>query len=459
MQSIKRAPLTEGRIFSKMILFVLPIMATGILQLLYNSADSIIVGRFSGDPNALGAVGSTGTVTGLIINILMGLVAGTSVLISQFYGAGNEKAVSHTVHTSITAAIVGGFIFMGIGEAIASPLLKLLGTKPDLFDSALLYVRIVFLGVPALAVFNFGAAIVRSLGDSRTPLIILATTGLLNVALNLVFVILCNMSVAGVALSTIISQYITAIIIVIILMRSNGPQRLCLGRLKINGIILVRMLKIAIPSAIQSSLFAISNMMLQSAVNTFTTDEVSGNAIASTLENFIYITLNSFYTATLTFVGQNYGANKLERTKRTLLYSIIQVTVIGSLIGSLMMLFCEPIAMLFINPNAANAEMVLTACIRRCSVVLVPYFICGYMESFTGFLRGYGYSLLPMASSIFCVCVLRVLWTRYVFPLPAFNSIEGLFLIYPITWFATALFQGVMSFFVYRKHKRNLRAA
>lgn len=438
-----------------MILFALPIMATGILQLLYNSADSIIVGRFSGDPNALGAVGSTSTVTGLVINVLMGLGAGTSVLVSQFYGSGNENAVSRTVHTSITSALVGGFIFMGIGEAVASPLLSLLGTKPDLFDSALLYVRIIFLGVPALAVFNFGAAIVRSLGDSRTPLIILASTGFLNVVLNLVFVILCNMSVEGVALSTIISQYVSAAVITVILMRADGPQRLCLGRLKINGIILVRMLKIAVPSAIQSSLFAISNMMLQSAVNTFTTDTVSGNAIANTLDSFLYTALNSFYTVTLTFVGQNYGANKPERTRRVLLYSIIQVTVTGVLMGSLMMLFCEPLAMLFVDPTAANVHAVITACVRRCSVTLVPYFICGYMETFTGFLRGYGYSLLPMASSVFCVCVLRVLWTKLVFPLPAFNSLEGLFIIYPITWFFAALFQGTMSLFVYRGHRRS----
>ena len=438
-----------------MILFALPIMTTGILQLLYNSADSIIVGRFSGDPNALGAVGSTSTVTGLVINVLMGLGAGTSVLVSQFYGSGNENAVSRTVHTSITSALVGGFIFMGIGEAVASPLLSLLGTKPDLFDSALLYVRIIFLGVPALAVFNFGAAIIRSLGDSRTPLIILASTGFLNVVLNLVFVILCNMSVEGVALSTIISQYVSAAVITVILMRADGPQRLCLGRLGINGVVLVRILRIAIPSAIQSSLFAISNMMLQSAVNTFTTDTVSGNAIANTLDSFLYTALNSFYTVTLTFVGQNYGANKPERTRRVLLYSIIQVTVTGVLMGSLMMLFCEPLAMLFVDPTAANVDAVITACVRRCSVTLVPYFICGYMETFTGFLRGYGYSLLPMASSVFCVCVLRVLWTKLVFPLPAFNSLEGLFIIYPITWFLAALFQGTMSLFVYSGHRRS----
>ncbi len=456
MQSIKRAPLTEGPIFSKMLLFALPIMLTGILQLLYNSADSIIVGRFSGDPNALGAVGSTGSVTGLLINMLMGLAAGTSVLVSQFYGAGNESGVSRAVHTSMTAAVIGGVGVLGLGELIASPLLKLLGTKPDLFASALLYVRIIFLGVPALAVFNFGAAVIRSLGDSRTPLIILSATGLINVVLNLVFVMGAGMSVAGVALATIISQYVSATAIVTVLMRVDGPHRFSLKKIGINSPILKRMLKIAIPSAIQSSLFSISNMILQSSINTLSTDEVSGNAVASTLESFVYTALNSFYTVTLTFVGQNYGAHKPKRTKRAVFYSLIQITLVGITVSSLILLFLEPLSMLFVDPKAENVATVVDACIRRCSVVLIPYVLCGYMETTTGFLRGYGYSLLPMLSSVLCICVMRVFWAKLVFPLPRFNSVEGLFMIYPITWFLAFLSQGIMSIIIYRKSKKSL---
>lgn len=458
MQSIKRAPATEGALFSKMILFALPIMLTGILQLLYNSADSIIVGRFSGDPNALGAVGSTGSATGLLINMLMGLGAGTSVLVSQFFGAKNDNGVSRTVHTSLTAGLIGGIAFMLIGELVASPLLSLLGTKADLFDSALLYVRIVFLGVPALAVFNFGAAIVRSLGDSKTPLIILSASGILNVILNLVFVIGCDMSVDGVALATITSQYASAVAIIIVLMRVDGPHRFCFSKIGINGAILKRMLKIAIPSAIQSSLFSISNMILQSSINTFTTDEVSGNAIASTLEGFVYTALNSFYTVTLTFVGQNYGAKKIDRTKKVLLYSLLQVTVVGLIVSALIMLFSKELSMLFVDPGAENVEAVITACVTRINVVVIPYILCGYMETFTGFLRGYGYSLMPMISSVFCICIVRVVWAQAIFPLEPFNNIVGLFVIYPITWLLASLFQGAMSFIVYRKAKRRVVA-
>lgn len=445
MQTIKRAPATEGPLFTKMILFTIPIMLTGILQLLYNSADSIIVGRFSGDPNALGAVGSTASATGLLINMLMGLGAGTGVLVSQFFGAKHDSGVSRVVHTSLSAGLIGGIFFMLLGEFISEPLLKLLGTDPVLMDSALLYMRIIFAGVPASAIFNFGAAVVRSLGDSRTPLIILASTGLLNVALNLVFVIGYGMSVEGVAIATIISQYASAAAIVFILKRASGPQKFFFSKLRIDVAILLRMLKIAIPSAIQSSLFSISNMILQSSVNTFSTDAISGAAVGSNIDSYTYIALNSFYHTTLTFSGQNYGARKFDRSRRVALYSIIQVTVVGLTLGTVMTVFVEPIAMLFVDPNAANAAAIVAAAKERAVIVLIPYVFCGYMETFTGFLRGWGYSLLPMLSSVFCVCVVRIIWAKLFFPLPLFNSISGLFIIYPITWALAALMQGTMS--------------
>ncbi len=453
MQSIKRAPATEGPLFSKMLLFALPIMLTGILQLLYNSADSIVVGRFSGDPNALGAVGCTASTTGLLINMLMGLGAGTSVLVSQFFGAKNSSGISRTVHTSISAGLIGGVLIAVLGELLAEPLLALLGTKPDLFDSALLYVKIIFLGVPGLAVFNFGAAIVRSLGDSKTPLIILASTGFLNVVLNLFFVISCSLSVVGVALATIISQYASAAAIILVLMRADGPQKLSLRKTGIDFSILIRMLKIAIPSALQSSLFSISNMIVQSSVNTFPTATVSGNAVALSVEGFAYTALSSFYTVTLTFVGQNYGAKKFKRTARVLFYSLIQVSFIGLLIGSVMRCFAEQLSAVFVDTAAANSELIIAASVERLNILLIPYFLCGCMEIFTGFLRGWGYSLLPMITTVFCVCVVRVLWARFIFPLDAFNTLAGLCVIIPISWLLAVLLQGIMSLTVYLKNK------
>ena len=453
MQTIKRAPATEGAIFTKLILFTLPIMLTGILQLLYNSADSIIVGRFSGDPNALGAVGSTGTATGLLINMLMGLGAGTSVLVSQFYGAKNHDGVSRVVHTSMTAALIGGVFILGLGELLAKPLLLLLGTKAELLPGALLYVRIIFLGVPASALFNFGAAAIRSIGDSRTPLIILASTGLLNVGLNLVFVIGCGMSVDGVALATVISQYVSAATIIIILMRTKTSLKLSVRKLGINGVILRRMLRIAIPSAIQSSMFSISNMTITSSINTFSTDQVSGNAVASTIECFAYTSLNSYYVSTLTFVGQNYGAKKFSRTRRVLYCSLLQVTVVGLAVGAVILAFAEPLSLLFVDPSAPNAAAVIAASVEKLNIIMLSYVLCGYMETFTGFLRGWGYSLLPMISSVLCACVFRMFWASFIFPLEPFNNFLGLFMVYPISWILAILVQGTMSFFVSRRSK------
>ena len=459
MQNIKRASLTEGPIFSKMLLFALPVILTGILQLLYNSADSIIVGRYSGDPNALGAVGSTGTVTGLLLNMFMGLATGASVLVSQFYGAKNERGVSRTVHTSVTVAVIGGIVLTLIGELVASPLLTLLDTKPALFDSALLYIRIIFLGAPAAAVFNFGAAAIRSLGDSRTPLIILAASGVVNVLLNLVFVIGAGMSVAGVALATVISQFLSAVGVIVVLMRTDGPHRFSFKEIGVDFPILQRMLKIAIPSAIQSSLFSVSNMILQSSINSFSTDAVSGIAVGATIESYIYTTLNSFYTVTITFVGQNYGAHKPRRTKKIIFYSLLQIATIGVLLAALITAFLEPLTLMFVDPAAENTAAIVDASVRRCEVCLFAYVFCGSMEATTGFLRGYGYSVLPMASSVLCICVFRAIWALLIFPnYQVLNTIEGLFIIYPITWIMATVAQGIMVAIVYKKKRREFKS-
>lgn len=436
---------------AQILLFALPIMLTGILQLLYNSADSIVLGKFSGNPNDIGSVGCTTTATNLLINILMGLSAGTSVLVAQFYGARDKEKISKTVHTSMALSLIGGVVILVAGELLSAPLLKLLGTKTELYDAALLYMRIIFLGVPALSVFNFGAAIVRSIGDAKTPLIILSASGLINVILNLVFVIAFKMGVAGVALATIISQYASAAAICTVLMRTDSDIKLSVRKLGINLHILSRMLKIAIPSAIQSSLFSVSNMLMASAVNTFSAEQVSGNAVSSSLENFVYTALNSYYTATLTFVGQSYGAKEYKRTRRVLLASLIQVTAIGLITASFMTVFSNQFASFFVDKNAANAGEIIAAATEKMSIMLIPYVLCGYMETFTGFLRGWGYSLVPMLSSVFFVCIVRIIWVQFFFPLEVFHSFGGLFIIYPITWFAASLFMLCMSLIISRK--------
>ena len=456
MLNIKRANFTEGAIFSKMMVFAFPIMITGILQLLYNSADHIIVGRFSGDPNALGAVGCTTSTVNLIVSMLSGFAAGTSVIISQLHGAKDNSELSKATHTVLTTGAIGGVFLLLLGEFVAPYMLTVLNTKPDLFSSSLLYIRIIFLGIPGLAIFNLGAAIERSIGDSKTPLIILTISGILNVLLNLFFVIVLGMSVEGVAIATIISQYASGIAIIYMLKRADGPHQFNFKEIGIDGPLLMKVLRVSIPSAIQTSLFSISTILTQNAINSFTTDEVSGSAIAQTIEGFIYIALNSFYTVTLTFVGQNYGAKKANRVKKSVFYSIIQVAFLGVVLGFVGCLFAKPLTSIYLDPTADNVNSILSASVTRINVIMPFYVFCGLMETFTGFLRGCGYSLTPMISSVFCICVIRAMWVLYVFPLPLFNNPRGLYSIFPISWILASLFLGIMCLLVYRKIKSDL---
>ena len=323
MQSSKSARITEGPLFSRIFLYAVPIMVTGILQLLYNAADQMVVGRFSGDPTALGAVGSTGSLNNLIINFLIGISVGSSVVIAQAYGAKKSGEVSRAVHTSITFGFVGGLIVSVVGFFVCEPILILMGTKDVFLENAILYVKIICLGIPASSVFNFGATILRSTGDSRSPLVILASTGLVNVALNLVFVIGFKMSVAGVAISTITAQYLSAIWVVIKLSKANDCFKFNFSKIGINPTSLKKMLVIGLPSGIQGSLFSISNVTIQTAANTLPAEVISANAISSTIEGFTYTTMHSYQQASITFTGQNYGAGKPQRVKKSLLYCMM----------------------------------------------------------------------------------------------------------------------------------------
>lgn len=327
---------TEGPLFFRITLFALPIMLTGLLQIFYGMADHIVVGRYSSDPNALAAVGCTASLTTLIVNFLLGIGGGAGVVIAQCYGARDGGRLSRAVHTSLIFATVGGIAFCGLGLLISRPVLTLMGTKPEILDSATLYFRIICLGIPANAIYNFAAAVLRSTGDSRTPLIILSSTGLINVALNLFFVICCHMTVEGVALATIISQYISALVVVIVLsMKKGEPYRFSFSRLKFDKSIFHAILRYGIPSGIQSSMFNVANVLLASAVNTFPTTTVTANTIAGSVDAITYTTMNSFAQAAMTFVGQNYGALKRERIKKSIIYCVIQVLSVGSLVSGI----------------------------------------------------------------------------------------------------------------------------
>ena len=447
----KKVDFTEGPLLRKMILFAIPILVAGILQISYNSADSIIVGKFSGDENALGAVGSTGNVYTVIVQLVMGLGTGTSVLIAQFIGAKDEENVSKTVHTSMTIAVLGGIVIMFAGLWASEPLLRLLGTNEELFDQALLYLKIIFLGVPGAALFNFGALAIRASGDSKTPMIIPAVTGLLNVLLNMLFVIVFDMSVAGVATATVVANYASGIATTVILMRRNDALRFSIRKMAIHFSLFKQMLLLGIPTAIQTCLVTVSNMVLQSAVNTLPVAMISGVAIGMTLEGYMYMITQSVYQTAVTFIGQNYGAKRFDRTKKAMWCAFLIAGVASAIAASTIIIFNEPIASLFIDADAQNRAAVIAAVGERNSITTSLYVLLGFADVLIAFMRGYGSSIAPMVASIFYNIVLRILWARFVFPLDGFNSIVGLYTVYPISWIVGICILTVMTVRTYKK--------
>lgn len=450
----KKKDFTQGPLFLPMLTFVLPIMLTGILQVLYNMADNIVVGQFSGDPDALAAVGSTGSLTNLVVNAMMGFSAGSGIVLSHAFGAKNHSLVSKIVHTAMTLSIFAGIIFGLVGFFISYPVLDLMGTKPELLDKATLYMQITCAGIPGLAVYNFGATILRSIGDSKTPLYILSLSGILNVVLNLVFVIVLHMSIAGVALATIIAQYLSAVAVVIVLNKRKGESyALNFARLGIDRQVLARIVRFGLPAAIQGSVFSLSNIVITSAVNTFDTPTISAKTIAGNIEGLLYTALNSYMHAALTFVGQNYGAKEGGRIKKSILYAVGQVLVIGTLIGQIMIIFGEPLSLMYIDHTDPNKEIVLAKTIELLNLMLVAYVLCGVMESLAGSLRGLGFSITPMLINLIGTCGTRVLWVTVFFPMPALNNIVGLFLVYPVSWILTILAHTTVLIFSRKKFR------
>ncbi|MBO5907864.1 MAG: MATE family efflux transporter [Clostridia bacterium] len=449
--------ITEGPIFKNLFLFTVPIMLTGLLQVLYNMADNIVVGKFSGDPLALAAVGSTTALTALFVNSLLNIATGSGVIIAQAYGARDSQRTSRSIHTSLTFALIAGVLLGAIAFAFTDPLLALLGTKEEVFSRAALYFRIICIGVPAITIYNFGAAILRSTGNSKTPLYILAASGLLNVLLNLFFVIVCGMTVDGVALATIISQYLSAAAVILILIRSEEDStKFVPKKMRIDGAILKRMLAIGIPAALQSAMFSMSNMILTGATNTLTAEQVSAKTIAFNVDALLYTVMNSFSSGTMTFVGQNYGAKNYPRVKRSILCSIIQVNVVGILLGQLLTLFNSQIVNMYLDPMDPAAPIVAEYAMELSAFILSCYFLCGVMESLTAACRSLGNALLPMISSIIGTCLLRSLWAIFIFPIPEFNTLVGLFICYPVSWIFVIVCLVVILIFAMRKVKKEL---
>ena len=427
--------LTSGPLFIPIFLYVVPIILTGMLQMVYNMADNIVVGQFSGNDNALAAIGSTTSLYNLIINLFMGLAGGAGVVVAQSYGAKDYRRLSRAAHTSLLFSIIAGIGFCIIGLIFSRPALVLMGTKESLKEDAFTYITIICLGIPASAVYNFGASTLRSVGDSKTPLIILSISGLINVLLNLFFVIVCKMSVDGVSLATIISQYASAFAVVKILFsRKNAPYRIRKREIKIHKDVLKEILRLGIPAGMQGIMFSISNIILTAGLNQLPKEVIAGKTIAINVEGLVHTSMNSYLHASMTFTGQNYGAKKPDRIKKSIIYTIIQVLIVGIFGGQIVNFFGEDLAKLYISANDLNKEAVLGSALELMSFMLAVYFLCGVMDTLSGALRGLGYSMIPMIVSIGAICVLRMIWVFVFFPMEIFHNLIGIYTIYPISW-------------------------
>ena len=428
-QANRTMDMTQGRLLTQVLVFALPIMLSGILQLLFNAADTIVVGRFAGN-EALAAVGSVGSLNNMIISLFIGLSVGANVLVARYTGSRNDRAVSDTVHTSVLLSLAGGVLLMIIGVLLARPLLELMGSPEDVIDLAVLYVRIIFLGMPVQMLYNFCAAILRAVGDTQRPLYYLTIAGVVNVLLNLVFVILFHLSVAGVALATIISQAISALLVTRALLNMEGPTRLFLNRLRIHPGKLREIIRIGLPAGIQSSVFSLSNVVIQSSVNSFGSVVIAGNAASSNVGNFVYQAMNTFQQAITCFAGQNIGARKPRRIVSAMKVCMFWAVSFGLVLGMLSCVFGTQLLSLFSADPA-----VIAAGMERQVIVCAPYFLCGMMDVMTGALRGIGYSLLPMIVSILGACAFRLFWVFTIFA--AYPTLPCLMLSYPVSWLLT----------------------
>ncbi|WP_010244970.1 MATE family efflux transporter [Acetivibrio cellulolyticus] len=437
----------NGPLLSKIVLFSIPLILTGILQLLYNAVNIVVVGRFVGS-SALAAVGSTTALINLIINLFIGLSVGASVVMAKYYGAGQQKDANETVHTAIAISTISGVILTIFGVLMAKPLLQLMGTPNDVLEHAALYMRVYFLGMPASMVFNFSSAILRAVGDTRRPLYFLSVSGVVNVALNLMFVIVFHMDIAGVATATVISQYISVILVLICLIRSDGCIKLRWQDIRFYKDKLFAIIRIGLPAGMQGTIFAISNVLIQSSVNSFGSQVIAGNTAAMNIEGFVYISMNALYHAALSFTGQNIGAKKYNRIGRILGVCLISVTTVGLVLGGLCQIFSNNLLGLY-----TADQNIIAIGITRLRYVCVLYFICGIMDVLVGSLRGMGYSVLPMLASIVGVCGIRITWIYTVFA--AKPTLQTLYISYPISWAITALVHFICFVLIRRKFVSN----
>ena len=437
-----------GSLTLKIVKFIIPLMLTGILQLLYNAADSVVVGRFESS-DALAAVTSVGSLINLLVNLFMGLSVGTSVAVAHDWGAKDFDGVSRTIHTSYLISFIGGVFVSVIGIAFSGQFLIWMKSDPAVLPLSARYLRIYFVGTTANMAYNFGASVLRSVGDTRRPLYFLAVSGLVNVILNLIFVVVFRMGVDGVAWATVASQFLSAAFVIIYMMRAEGPIRFEWRKLRIHPDKLKKIVVVGLPAGLQGTVFSISNVIIQSSVNSFGNVVMAGNGAAASIEGFTYIAMNSVYHASLTFVGQFVGAQKLDRINGVVFRCLGLVTCIGLFFGSMSYIFAEPLLSIYLPNDPAAVEYGRT----RLLYIALPYFLCGTMEVMVGGQRGMGLSLLPMINALLGSCAFRIVWIMTVFA--AHHTLFTLYISYPISWFITTLAHTVVYALRLRKLKRD----
>ena len=440
----------QGAILPKMLQFALPLMCSSILQLLFNAADVIVVGRFAGD-NSLAAVGSNTSLINLLVNLFIGLSVGANILAARCYGADDQDGMRQTVHTAMLLSLVSGLALAVVGVVGAGTILGWMQSPEKVRGLATIYLRIYFLGMPATMLYNFGAALLRAIGDTRRPLYYLFTAGFVNVVLNLFFVIVCKLDVAGVAIATVISQVISALLVVRCLMREQGGVHLELRQLHIWSARLKQILQVGLPAGFQGVLFALSNVVIQSSVNSFQETVVAGNAASANIESFVYAAMNAFYQANISFSSQNYGAGQYDRLRPILLRAQGCVIVTGLVLGGLATLFGHQLLGIY-----SDSAAVIDVGMERLAIVCSTYALCGMMDVMVGSLRGLGYSIMPMIVSLLGACALRLIWIATIFQVPRFHTPAMIYWSYPFSWVVTLLAHICCYIWAMRRLRRHL---
>ena len=436
--------MTRGPILCKLLKFSIPLILSSLLQLLFNAADVVVVGRFAGD-NSLAAVGSVGSLINLLVNLFMGLSIGTNVVSANYFGAGRDDRLEQTVHTSILLSLISGIILTTVGVCFTKFILKLMQSPPEVLELAAVYLKIYFGGITATMIYNFGSALLRSKGDTKRPLYILFAAGVLNLCLNLLFVIKFKMDVAGVGFATVISQCLAAVSVLAILINEKSAFHLDFKKLKINTHILAKIVKIGLPAGFQGIMFSFSNVIIQSSVNSFGAVLVAGNAAAVNLEGFVYTAMNGFSQGSLTFCSQNMGARRPDRIKKVVWVSQACIILIGNALSIPMLLISRSLLGIF----STNLEVIEMGR-RRLLVIFSTYFLCGMMDGLSNCIRGIGHSLTPTITSLAGACLFRIIWLFTIFQIPQFHTPFMIFVTYPISWILTFV-ANVICYNIYMK--------